>query len=77
MNTVTALVLVGVAVALWYWFSSRGGAQGSAESQLRRICHGNDAQAERLIEGEMSRTPGISRGEAAARAVARYRRDNR
>jgi hypothetical protein len=48
-----------------------------AEARLRRICHGNQEQAERLIAGEIARAPGLSRVEAAARAVARYERDNR
>lgn len=47
------------------------------EEQLRRICLGDDAQAERLIDGEMSRAPGVSRAEAVQRALERYRRDNR
>ena len=34
-------------------------------------------QMERLIDGEIARSPGISRAEAANRAVWRYRRDNR
>ena len=47
------------------------------ETQLRRICFGDNGQVERLINSEMTRTPGISRVEAARRAVGRYQRDNR
>lgn len=75
MDPVLILVLAGAAAAVWY-FTRRGGAVRQ-EAQLLQICHGNEAQAERLIEGELARAPGISRAEAAARAVARYRRDNR
>lgn len=76
MDPVTLLVLVGAGVAAWYWLWPRGSVR-SVEAQLLRICHGNEAQAERLIQGELTRAPGISRAEAVARAVERYRRDNR
>jgi hypothetical protein len=38
---------------------------------------GDEDQMERLIGSEMGRAPGLSRTEAARRAVDRYRRDNR
>lgn len=76
MDPVVILVLAGAAAAVWYFTRRTGGAR-HVETQLLRICHGNEAQAERLIEGEMARAPGITRAEAASRAVARYRRDNR
>ena len=69
-------ILVLVVVGVWLWLR-RGGSTRNAERQLRRICFGNDAQVERLIDFEMTRSPGISRAEAASRAVDRYRRDNR
>jgi len=72
-----ALILLAcVAGVMWLWLARRGGAQ-AAEEELRRICLGNESQAERLIEGEMTRAPRLSRAEAARRAVERYRRDNR
>ena len=70
-------ILVLVVLGVWLWLRRGGGASRNPERQLRRICFGNDAQVERLIDFEMTRTPGISRGEAASRAVDRYRRDNR
>ena len=70
-------ILVLVVLGVWLWLRRGGGARRNAERQLRRICFGNDAQVERLIDFEMTRTPGISRAEAASRAVDRYRRDNR
>ena len=70
-------ILVLVVLGVWLWLRRGGGAARNAEPQLRRICFGNDAQLERLIDFEMTRTPGISRAEAASRAVDRYRRDNR
>lgn len=73
----TVLIIVVLALAAgWYWWSTKG-PSGSPESQLHRICHGNETQTERLIQGEIARSPGISRAEAARRAVERYRRDNR
>lgn len=61
----------------WWWLRRGSGAPREAESQLRRICLGNAGQVERLINSEMTRSPGISRAEAAGRAVRRYQRDNR
>jgi hypothetical protein len=76
MDNLTAIaILCVVAAAIWWWLR-RGSRAAGAESQLRRICLGNAEQMERLISGEMARTPGISRAEAADRAVLRYQRDN-
>jgi hypothetical protein len=70
------ILLAGVLGAIWLWRAAHGRGHG-AETELRRICMGNQRQAERLIEGEMTRAPGLSRAEAAQRAIERYRRDNR
>jgi hypothetical protein len=72
MFLVVALLVV-VIVVLW----SRGSAGAGPESRLLRICQGDTAQAERLLQAELSRSPAISRAEAAARAVQRLQRDNR
>jgi hypothetical protein len=75
MDNVTGVaILCLVALGVWLW--SRRGATRNAEGQLRRICFGDNDQVERLIHAEVSRAPGISRAEAAHRAVDRYRRDN-
>lgn len=58
------------------FFSRRVGSPRS-QDELLRICHGDHERAERLIELELSRAPGITTREACARAVARYRADNR
>jgi hypothetical protein len=70
------LLLAGVVGAIWLWVAHRG-RKAAAEKELRRICLGDERQAERLLESEMTRAPGMSRAEAARRAVERYRRDNR
>ena len=70
---ILALVLLGV----WLWLRPRSGGSRQEERQLRRICLGDDDSVERLINTELTRAPGISRGEAASRAVDRYQRDNR
>ncbi|MGE0811824.1 MAG: hypothetical protein AB7O28_09685 [Vicinamibacterales bacterium] len=76
MDPVGAVLLVGAAAgAAWWWFGG-GGAPG-AEVRLQRICMGDAAQAQRLIDAELERAPGITRAEAATRAVSRYERDNR
>jgi hypothetical protein len=78
MDSLTALAILGaIVLGAWWWLRGARGASRQAEAQLRRICFGNDGQVERLINGEMTRAPGISRAEAAGRAVRRYERDNR
>jgi hypothetical protein len=76
-NATTAAILGVIVLGAWLWRRRRSGASRQAETQLRRICFGDDGQVERLINGEMTRTPRISRAEAASRAVRRFRRDNR
>lgn len=77
MDNSIALILGAVALGMWWWLRGRSGRSSQAETQLRRICFGDDGQVERLISAEMARTPGISRAEGAKRAVSRYQRDNR
>jgi hypothetical protein len=70
-------ILGGIVLGAWLWRHYRNGGSRNPETQLRRICFGDHGQVERLIAGEMTRTPGISRADAAGRAVQRYERDNR
>jgi len=78
MDNPSAIAILGaIVLGAWLWLRRTSGVSRHAEAQLRRICLGNDGQVERLINGEMTRTPGISRTEAASRAVRRYQRDNR
>jgi hypothetical protein len=79
---ITVVILGVVALCVWLWLRRGGGGGGGgalrqAEARLRRICLGDDGQVDRLIYGELTRAPGISRAEAASRAVQRYQRDNR
>ena len=50
-------ILAVVAVAVWWWLRRSSGTSGQAETQLRRVCFGDDGQVERLINGEMTRCP--------------------
>jgi hypothetical protein len=76
MDNVIGIAIFGVVVlGVWLWL--RGPTKCQPERQLRRICFGDDDQVERLINLETTRAPGISRAEAASRAVLRYQRDNR
>jgi hypothetical protein len=78
MDNLTALgILALVLLGIWLWLRRSSAGSRQAERQLRRICLGDDRQVDRLIHAELIRVPGISRGEAASRAVARYQRDNR
>ena len=74
LGATVVVVLVGFA-ALVYWYAQKG-ASNAPERRLRLICRGDTALAERLIEYEMQRRPGISRREAARRAIDSHRRDN-
>jgi hypothetical protein len=77
MDNLTAIAILAILfLGVWLWPRFTGGRSRQAEKQLRRICLGDDRKAERLINAEMIRAPGISRGEAASRAVDRYQRDN-
>jgi hypothetical protein len=76
MDATGLVILVVVALGVWLWRRRGNGAPRRGERQLRRICFGDNDQVERLIHAEVSRAPGISRAEAANRAVDRYRRDN-
>lgn len=74
------LVLVGLlAVGLflvWRFLGpGRQRGSGSPEAHLVRLVHGDRGTADRLIRGEQARTPGLSRSEAAARAIRRLERD--
>ena len=70
------LLFVAIVAAVFLWVR-RGSAAQDAEARLLRVCRGNRDQAERLIDSEQRRAPGIARREAAARALQRYERDNR
>jgi hypothetical protein len=76
-ESITIVILGAAALGVWLWLRRSGGASHQAETRLRRICLGDDRQMERLINGERARAPGISRAEAASRAVQQYQRDNR
>ena len=72
-----ALALAGLAALAGWWWLTRQRPPADAEQRLRQICLGDRPQAERLVDAEMARTPGITRTEAVERAVARHQRDNR
>lgn len=76
-NATGIAILFLIVLGVWVWLHRGSGATRQAEPQLRRICFGDNDQVERLIDFEMTRRPGISRAEAANRAVLRHRRDNR
>jgi hypothetical protein len=76
MDSGLLIALVVSAGLAWFWWRKR--QSDEAERHLRRLCFGNQGQVDRLIDGEIRRAAGsISRQEAARRAVARHRRDNR
>ena len=77
MDNIGAIAILGVMVlGVWLWLRRGSGASPQPETQLRRICFGDNSQVERLITSETTRTPGASRAETTSRAVRWYRRDN-
>jgi hypothetical protein len=44
---------------------------------LLHMCFGDQEAASRLIQGERSRSPGLSEAQACRRAIQRLQRDNR
>jgi hypothetical protein len=49
------------------------GGAGDYEAELVRLCRGNRRKAERLIEEELARSPGLSPAGAALAIVTRIR----
>jgi hypothetical protein len=68
-----AIVLSAVGVACYVLYKR----SRQAESDLTRACRGDAAQADRLIAHELRRAPKLSRKQAAARALAQLRYENR
>jgi hypothetical protein len=77
MEMVAVLLAAFVAVGAWWWLRRQGSSGDAERTLLQQICLGDRAQAERLVDVELSRTPGITRAEAIERAVARHQRDKR
>ena len=74
MSWLVIALLLGLACGFLFWFGNRG-AKVQVE-RLQAAFRGDRAQAERLLEYELKRAPGISREEAATRATQSLRRDN-
>ncbi|MBN1578416.1 MAG: hypothetical protein JW913_17780 [Chitinispirillaceae bacterium] len=77
-TVIIIIAAAGIAALIFWRLKSRGRRAGSSrtEQALLKVCFGDSERAERLIRYEISRAPGISRKEAADRAVWRYQRDN-
>lgn len=72
-------VLLAAAVAFGFLVGRRRrrGSDGNSPMEvLLHMCLGDRRQVKRLIALERSRSPGISRREAIARAIESLRRDN-
>ncbi len=51
------------------------GGAGDYEAELVRLCRGNRRKAERLIEEELARSPGLTPAGAALAVVTRIRHE--
>ena len=54
MEPLTFVILGLVTVGVWLWLRRRGAAR-QEEVRLHRICLGDSAQAQRLIDAELAR----------------------
>lgn len=71
-------IVVALAVILLFLMFRKGGdgiRSWDHEAQLIRLCHGDKAMAERLIQYELERSPRMSKARAALSAAKRLRRD--
>lgn len=69
-----ALVLAALAAGVFYLGNRYRKAQAGGYRELVRLCRGKET-ADRLVEGELRRNPGLSPKEAARQALERYKRD--
>jgi hypothetical protein len=67
------LVTVGLVVAASWWLTRS--KVGAHERALVSSCRNDSAQADRLIEHERRRVSGLTREQAAERALRTLRRD--
>jgi hypothetical protein len=73
---IVAIVSI-VAIVTRLWLKERRRSDDNSPMEvLLRMCLGDRRQVKRLIALERSRSPGISRREAIARAIESLRRDN-
>ena len=76
MHFIVIALAIAVLVLLLRALSSYSDApEYDPERELLLRCLGDRAQVDRLIQGEMSRNPAISRAEAARRAGISLMRD--
>ena len=75
----SALLALCALVAIWLLVARlvRRASRADPEAELLKLCHGDAAQRDRLIELERRRAPDLPRREAALRAIETRRRDNR
>ena len=70
-------LLVIVAFAFWAFYPRGSGGRGKGGyHELLRACRNDKQLADRLVDYELKRRPGITRDEAVRTALAAYRRDH-
>ena len=69
---IVVLFLILIELRLWVAYSRR-----SAERKLTKMCFGDSAQVERLVQREQQRNPALNRAQAVRAAIDSYQRDNR
>jgi hypothetical protein len=77
-NLIRIVAIVSIVAFLArVWIKDRRRSDGNSPMEvLLHMCLGDRRQVKRLIAFERSRSPGISRREAIARAIESLRRDN-
>ena len=69
---IVVVLLILLELRLWVTYSRR-----SAERKLTKMCFGDTAQVERLVQRELKRNPGLNRARAVRAAIESHQRDNR
>ena len=69
---IVVVFLILLELRLWVAYSRK-----SAEKKLTKMCFGDAAQVERLVQRELQRNPGLTRAQAVRAAIESYQRDNR
>lgn len=70
-------VVLGIAFVLVWFFAFGTSRTNTHEDELIRKCFGDREMAERLINLELKRNPGLTRGAATKYAIQSLIRDNR
>jgi len=73
---IVLLIVVGILFFVLISRTGLGNKGSTFEATLRKRCHGDQTQVDRLINREMKRNPALSREQAAKDALSSLARDS-